>query len=172
MQNANIYQRRREKSGLFTEQKVHVSIAFFFCDRVVRGGLWSPRLVHRWCVPLRGRLDGTGMWAEGLSPTLHRPRSLPRGQVWLPSGLDGWTLHHRWATMTRTALHAYTYLTEGHELQGIHLRTGLKGQLWFRNVSIFPCSFRHLLERQRSWHNSVAAHLLQTSTFAWHTSDG
>lgn len=107
----------QKKKGPFHRTEATCLHGFFFCNRGVRGGLWSPRLVHQRCVSLRGRLDRTRMWAEGLSPTLHRPRSLPRGQVWLPPGLDGWTLHHRWATMTHAVLYTYTHLTEGHGLQ-------------------------------------------------------
>lgn len=96
-----------QKKGLFHRTEATCHRGFFFPHRGVRGGLWSPRIVHQRCVSVRGRLDRTRMWAEGLSPTLHRPRSLPRGQVWLPPGLDGWTLHYRWASVTHTFLHTW-----------------------------------------------------------------
>lgn len=74
-------------------------------DRGVRGGLRPPRIVHQRRVSVRGGLDGSRMRAEGLSPTLHRPRSLPGWQVWLPPGLDGRTLHHWWDSHTLTDTH-------------------------------------------------------------------
>lgn len=114
--NTKTSQHRKEKNPFYRTEATCL-YGFLFCYRGVCGGLRSPRLVHQRCVSLWRRLDRTRMRAEGLSPTLHRPRSLSWGQVWLPPGLDGWTLHHWWATMTHAALYTYTHLTEGHELQ-------------------------------------------------------
>lgn len=147
-QSANWHQCRTNKGPHSTE--VTCRLGFFFHDRGVRGGLRSPRIVHRRHVSVWGRLDRTRMWAEGLSPTLHWSRRLPRGQVWLPPGLDGWTLHHRW-------VHLPTLDWRLRTTEEVNLRADLKGQFWRVNVRIFR-------ERQ----TSVAAYLLQISTFAWH----
>lgn len=66
--------------------------------RGVLGRLRNSRSVYGRSLPLRGRLDGSGLRPASVQPSLHQTRNLQGRQVPVSPGLERRTLHHRSAS--------------------------------------------------------------------------
>lgn len=143
-----------------TQQKRHVSVAFSFLTEVC--------VVD--CGPHGSCISGVCQCEEGWTgPECEQrdchPRCIDHG-VCREGKCDchqGWTGEHCTIGEPQWHMHFCTLDRRVRTTQEICLWADLKGQLWSVNVSIF--------RKSGSRHTSVAAYLLQTSTFAWHTSD-
>lgn len=151
---------QHKKRAFFTEQKQHVTVAFSFPTEVC--------VVD--CGPHGSCISGVCQCEEGWTgPECEQrdchPRCIDHG-VCREGKCDchqGWTGEHCTIGEPQWHIHFCTLDRRVQTTQEICLWAALKGQLWSVNVSIFRAS--------RSQHTSGAAYLLQTSTFAWHTSD-
>lgn len=166
-QNTKIHQCRRKK-GLFTEQKLHVSTAFSSATEVC--------VVD--CGPHGSCISGVCHCEEGWTgPECEQrdchPRCIDHG-VCREGKCDchqGWTGEHctigepRWHIQHCTPTHTWQ---KGTDYRGNAFMDRFKRATLECECQYFQCSFNRLLERHRSWHTSVAAYPLQTSTFAWH----